>query len=110
MILFKVNGKCGYPLHDALKKCYTGLDGRDERMFHGFKSSISLRFEVRVFHRYDPNDGLQSFSTVVAIRKVVKAGQCLPSRFITQTFMSPIDSNFDLEEEPRKHQPRKTRH
>ena len=47
MILFRVNGRCGYPLADALKKQYTGLDGRDERMFADFKSSISIRLEVR---------------------------------------------------------------
>ena len=47
-ILFKVNGRCGYPLHDALKRCYTGLDGRDDTMFRGFKSSISIRLEVRL--------------------------------------------------------------
>ena len=46
-IHFKVNGKCGYPLEDALKKRYTGLDGRDDKMFVDFKSSISIRVEVR---------------------------------------------------------------
>ena len=47
-ILFKVNGDCGYPLEDALKKRYTGLDGRDDKMFVDFKSSISIRLEVRL--------------------------------------------------------------
>jgi hypothetical protein len=46
MILFSVEGKCGYPLGDALKKLYTGLDGRDDKIFIGFKSSISIRLEV----------------------------------------------------------------
>ena len=46
MILFSVNGKCGYPLVDALRKQYRGLDGRDDKMFVDFKSSISLRLEV----------------------------------------------------------------
>lgn len=46
-ILFSVNGKCGYPLADALRKQYRGLDGRDDKMFVDFKSSISLRLEVR---------------------------------------------------------------
>jgi len=45
MILFRVNGRCGYPLVDALKKRYTGLDGRDDKMFVDFKSSISIRLE-----------------------------------------------------------------
>ena len=46
MILFRVNGKCGYPLGDALKRQFTGLDGKDEKMFVGYKSSISIRLEV----------------------------------------------------------------
>jgi len=46
-IVFSVNGKCGYPLVDALRKQYRGLDGRDDKMFVDFKSSISLRLEVR---------------------------------------------------------------
>ena len=46
VILFSVNGKCGYPLVDALRKQYTGLDGRDDKMSFGCKSAISLRLEV----------------------------------------------------------------
>ena len=53
MISFSVNGKCGYPLDDALKKRYTGLDGRDDRVFVGSKSSISMRLEVRSMDRRD---------------------------------------------------------
>ena len=48
IISFSVAGRCGYPLNDAVKKQYTGLDGRDDRMFVGSKSSISLRLEVRL--------------------------------------------------------------
>ena len=47
VIRFSVNGRCGYPLGDALKKLHAGLDGRDDKMFVGFASSISLRLEVR---------------------------------------------------------------
>ena len=47
MIRFSVNGKCGYPLRDALNKWYTGLDERDEKMFVNSRSSISIRLEVR---------------------------------------------------------------
>jgi len=47
MILFTVNGKCGYPLVDALKKQYIDLDGRGDKMFVDCKSYISLRLEVR---------------------------------------------------------------
>jgi len=53
MILFSVNGKCGYPLEDALEKKYAGLDRRDDKMLVGFKSSVSLRLEVRLY-RQDP--------------------------------------------------------
>ncbi|KAF9653230.1 hypothetical protein BDM02DRAFT_3107779 [Thelephora ganbajun] len=45
MIPFSVNKKCGYPLKDALQKLYTGLDGRDDKMFVSSKSSISIRVE-----------------------------------------------------------------
>lgn len=48
MILFKVDGKCGFPLRNALDKRYTGLDGRDDKVFLGSKSSISIRLEVRL--------------------------------------------------------------
>jgi len=45
MIRFGVNGKCGYPLEDALNRQYTGLDNRDDKMLTNFKSSISIRVE-----------------------------------------------------------------
>lgn len=51
MILFSVDGRCGYSLGDALRKAYTGLDGRDDKLFGGFKSSISIRVEVCVTRR-----------------------------------------------------------
>ena len=54
MILFSVNGKCGYSLLDSLKKAYTGLDGRDDKVFTGAKSSISIRLEVRITRQRDP--------------------------------------------------------
>lgn len=46
MIRFSVKGRCGYPLEDALKKRYAGLDRRDDKMFVDCKSSISIRVEV----------------------------------------------------------------
>jgi len=46
MITFGVEGGCGYPLKDALNKQYTGLSGRDDKMFVDCKSSISVRLEV----------------------------------------------------------------
>jgi len=60
MILFSVNGECGYPLKDALKKQYTGLDGRDDKMFVTCKSSISIRLEVRSSTSTGSNGGLES--------------------------------------------------
>lgn len=60
IILFRVYGKCGYPLTDALKKQYTGLDGRDEKMFIDSKSSISIRLEVRPTAPPRSNGGFES--------------------------------------------------
>ena len=45
MIRFSVNGKCDYPLRDAMKELYTSLDGRDDKMFIG--PVISIRLGVR---------------------------------------------------------------
>lgn len=52
MILFSVNKKCGFPLAHALKKHYTNLDGRDEKVFVGFKSSISIRLEWLPYEKW----------------------------------------------------------
>jgi len=41
-----MNGKCSYPLVDALKKQYINLDGGGDKMFVDCKSYISLRLEV----------------------------------------------------------------
>jgi len=46
-ILFSVNGKCGYLLAGALKKQYTGLDGKDERVFTDFGPTANIILEVR---------------------------------------------------------------
>jgi hypothetical protein len=42
-----VNGKCGFSVKSALEKRYAGLDGRDDFMFVGFRTAVSVRFEVR---------------------------------------------------------------
>jgi len=80
MILFSVGGKCGYPLTDALKEQYTGVDGRDDKVFVGFKSSISIRVEwlpydkwtrqIRTLNRrkQDENITLAKAATEVAKR------------------------------------------
>ena len=47
VIRFSVNGKCGYPLKQALEKEYTGLDGRNNVISVDSKSSFSIRLEVR---------------------------------------------------------------
>lgn len=59
LIPFRVNGKCGYPLRDALEKRYTNLAGRDDRMFVDFKSSISIRLEVSLISSVRLNDGVE---------------------------------------------------
>jgi len=45
LITFRVNGQCGMPLKSALDCMYGGLIGRDDPMFLGSKSSISIRLE-----------------------------------------------------------------
>ena len=60
IIPFSVNGTCGYPLNDALKKQYTGLDGRDDKMFINCKSSISIRLEVCLSASAQSNNGPES--------------------------------------------------
>ena len=59
MILFRVDGKCGYPLRDALRKRYTGLGGRDDKMFEDSKSSISIRVEVSPISSARFDDGIE---------------------------------------------------
>ena len=46
MVLFSVNGKCGYSLVDALKEQYDGLDGKDDKPFHESTTSFAMRLEV----------------------------------------------------------------
>ena len=60
MITFSVHGVCGYPLKDALRKQYTGLDGRDDKMFVTCKSSISIRLEVCPPPSAQANNGPES--------------------------------------------------
>jgi len=62
VILFSVNGKCGFPLENALKERYTGLDRRDNKILVDSKSSISIRLEVRPFMSTWSDDGLKSCS------------------------------------------------
>lgn len=60
-ILFSVNGKCGYPLADALREQYVGLDGKDDMMFVDFRSDVFLRLEVRPSVPAGSNDGLDTY-------------------------------------------------
>lgn len=46
LITFKVYGQCGMPLRSALRSIYSGLSGRDDPMFVGSRTSISIRLEV----------------------------------------------------------------
>ena len=101
MIVFKVNGKCGYPLKDALRKYYTGLNGRDEKMFTDFKSSISIRVEVRLTLSMRFDDGHESCSQWLPYGKWTKqvgTESCVSLHKIVWILMSPIDPNADLEE------------
>jgi hypothetical protein len=62
MILFDVNGKCGYPLRDALMERYSGLNGRDDRIFVDLgSSSIAMRLEVRLAAWAGSNGSLKSY-------------------------------------------------
>jgi len=45
LITFKVHGQCGMPLRNALRCMYSGLSGRDDPMFVGSRTSISIRLE-----------------------------------------------------------------
>jgi len=45
LITFKVHGQCGMPLRNALRGIYNGLSGRDDPMFVGSRTSISIRLE-----------------------------------------------------------------
>jgi hypothetical protein len=48
-IQFNNGSNWGMSLRDALDGKYQGLQGRDDPMFKGFGSSISLRIQVRGF-------------------------------------------------------------
>jgi hypothetical protein len=48
-IEFDHNSKGGMSLRDAMDGEYQGLLGRDDPMFLGFGSSVSLRIQVRTF-------------------------------------------------------------
>ena len=100
MISFSVNNKCGYPLLAALKKAYTGLDGRDDKVFTGAKSSISIRIEVSVTHRRDPTATLNSVFSGYHTRS---GRDRLVPTFIFHCMDPnlPPDSNIDLEKAPR---------
>jgi len=45
LITFQVHGKCGIPLERALRCVYGGLAERDDPMFVGSRTSISIRIE-----------------------------------------------------------------
>jgi len=47
LITFKVHGECGMPLRDAFRGAYSGLSGRDDPMFVGSRTSVSIRLQVR---------------------------------------------------------------
>ena len=81
MILFRRNGRCGYPLVDALGKRYTGLEKRDEKVFVGYKSSISIRLEVRSISKNFPAVALISTFQWLAYEKWTRQ-VCAESRVL----------------------------
>ena len=48
-IPFSVNGFLGVNMQDALRKYFTGLDGRDDLVFQNMAGAISCRFLVSFF-------------------------------------------------------------
>ena len=60
-ILFHVNGCLGVNMGDALRKKFTGLDGRDDPMLQDARGAISCRLWVRSPYQLPPRiraDGL----------------------------------------------------
>lgn len=45
-IPFSVNGNCGFPLVNALKQQYTGLDGGYDEVFANSEFTADIRLEV----------------------------------------------------------------
>ena len=45
-IIFKVTGRLGIPVRDALGRNYVGLEGRDNQVFVDDVGVITLRLEV----------------------------------------------------------------
>ncbi|KAF9790621.1 hypothetical protein BJ322DRAFT_1037442 [Thelephora terrestris] len=52
LITSGVNGKCGFSVKSTLEKRYAGLDGRDDLMFVGFRSAVSIRFEWKAYEKW----------------------------------------------------------
>jgi len=104
-IVFSVNGKCGYPPVDALRKQYRGLDGRDDKMFVNFKSSISLRLEVRPPAPTWSNCRLDSRLQWLPYRKWTRqvGAEALTPSFRCANVNDSKDSNVDLAEGPGLH-------
>lgn len=46
-IIFKVNGRSGISIENAIGRLYAGLEGRDDQVFVGKCSVLMLRLEVR---------------------------------------------------------------
>jgi hypothetical protein len=46
-IIFKVAGRLGIPVRDAIERTYAGLEGRDDQVFHNKAGVIMLRLKVR---------------------------------------------------------------
>ena len=46
-VIFKVNGRSGILVRDAIERIYAGLEGRDDEALPNQASVITLRLEVR---------------------------------------------------------------
>jgi len=105
-IWFSVNGVCGYPLKDALRKQYTGLEGRDDKMFANSKSSISIRLEVCPPLSAQSNNGPESYLQWLPYEKWTRqVGAGTPISFGWRLITS-VDSNVNLAERAGSHHPR----
>lgn len=111
MILFSVNGKCGYPLKDTFAERYNGLDGRHSKLFVDLKSSnIALRFEVSLTGMRAGSDGdlEYCFSSCSRTRggrgRWVQTPDFVVWRTVNQLVI--LDPNLESAEEPRGHYPR----
>ena len=62
-------------MKSALEKRYAGLDGRDDHMFVGFRSTISIRLEVSEPCVCDPEVGLDVYGYLLRSGRLMRSGR-----------------------------------